>query len=89
MTPEDHRKAIEHIVNERYSPQLSAYLVDFLQKYSDLVQEQIAWSKVFGRPIAQTPVKLDLRDLHTQLINDLVSLEIILGSKKENEKSNV
>lgn len=95
MTPEDRRKAIEHIVNDRYSTQLSNYLVQFLTQYSQHVQEQVAWSRVMGRPIYVEPVRLDLRPLHTQLINDLVAFEIILGkdtnvpSYKETDNQNV
>lgn len=88
MTPEDRLKAIEHIVNDRYSKQLSDYLVTFLTQYSQHVQEQVAWSKVFGRPIYVEPVRLDLRPLHTQLISDLVAVDLLFGNKKETDKPN-
>lgn len=85
MLEDDRRKAVNFIVNDVYVPALLKHLDTFVKEYASNLNDAHALAKLFNRDVPMKPARLDLRRLHTELVDNIVSYEIIVN-KHRNEK---
>lgn len=77
LSPADKQKAIEHIVHNVFVPEHNRALALFLVQYTEQVRKSTELSLAIGIPVSMPPTHLDLRQPIEQLVNNLLSFEIL------------
>lgn len=85
MSPEDVKKSVEYVVHQVFVPKLNQQIAIFLKKYEDNITLKYEMSRLFGRPVRNEPLKMDISQPLEELVNNITAFQIIT---KQPEKQN-